>query len=222
MILLLYGISSTLLAYLVSLVARSGLAAWSLCSSGQVIIALAYFAAYLGIQSNVEIAELEPTLNKVHFTIGLVSPVANLIRTFFVSLNQFAILCGDRSHPSAIELYGGPILYLFLQAFVLFGILIFCESRISIHGIFRGKKHCENDTSEGHTILPSDVLDEVARVEKAQGPGLSVKHLSKTFRKNKAVDDVTFGVEQGEIFALLGPNGAGKSRLEILPYCLSS
>ena len=109
--------------------ARSGLAAWFLCSSGQATIALAYFAAYLAVQSNVEIAELESTLNKIHFTIGLISPVANLIRALFVSLNQFAILCGDISNPGAIELYGGPILYLFLQIFVLFGILIKARNR---------------------------------------------------------------------------------------------
>ncbi len=42
---------------------------------------------------------------------------------------------------------------------------------------------------------------------------LEVKGLSKTFNSNKAVDDVTFNVEAGEIFGLLGPNGAGKSTL---------
>ena len=214
LILLLYGLSSTLLAYLVSLVARSGLAAWSLCSSGQAILALAYFGAYLGVQSNMEIAELQTTLNKVHFTIGLISPVANLVRTFFVSLNQFAILCGDRSNPAAIELYGGPILYLFLQIFILFGILLSCESRFSFVALLRRRTSSTN--SGEYAALSPDVLEEVTRVKQSQVSGLRVTHLSKTFGKNKAVDDVTFGVEHGEIFALLGPNGAGKSKLPYL------
>lgn len=40
---------------------------------------------------------------------------------------------------------------------------------------------------------------------------ISVEHISKTYGSFRAVDDVTFEVYSGEIFALLGPNGAGKS-----------
>ena len=40
---------------------------------------------------------------------------------------------------------------------------------------------------------------------------IEVTHLSKSFNKVMAVDDVSFKVEKGELFALLGPNGAGKS-----------
>src|SRR5579883_1392660 len=40
---------------------------------------------------------------------------------------------------------------------------------------------------------------------------LQVTHLSKHFDGLAAVDDVTFSVKKGEIFAFLGPNGAGKS-----------
>ncbi len=40
---------------------------------------------------------------------------------------------------------------------------------------------------------------------------ISVSNLTKKFKEFVAVDDISFDVEKGEIFAFLGPNGAGKS-----------
>lgn len=40
---------------------------------------------------------------------------------------------------------------------------------------------------------------------------LSVSHLTKVFGQQRAVDDITFSIEKGEIVGFLGPNGAGKS-----------
>jgi ABC-2 type transport system ATP-binding protein len=40
---------------------------------------------------------------------------------------------------------------------------------------------------------------------------LEVDHLTKDFGSSRVVDDVSFGVGEGEIVGLLGPNGAGKS-----------
>ncbi len=42
-------------------------------------------------------------------------------------------------------------------------------------------------------------------------PTVEISHISKSFGSLKAVDDVSFDVEKGEIFGLLGPNGAGKT-----------
>ncbi len=48
-----------------------------------------------------------------------------------------------------------------------------------------------------------------------QGDGLMraivVEHISKSYGDFRAVNDLTFEVYDGEIFAMLGPNGAGKS-----------
>jgi ABC-2 type transport system ATP-binding protein len=42
-------------------------------------------------------------------------------------------------------------------------------------------------------------------------PAIEVNHVTKSFGKVKAVDDVSFFVVEGEVFGLLGPNGAGKT-----------
>ncbi len=40
---------------------------------------------------------------------------------------------------------------------------------------------------------------------------ITAEHLKKYYRDVKAVDDISFSVEQGELFGFLGVNGAGKS-----------
>ena len=40
---------------------------------------------------------------------------------------------------------------------------------------------------------------------------IQVEHLVKKFGDFTAVDDISFEVRPGEIFAFLGPNGAGKT-----------
>ena len=43
------------------------------------------------------------------------------------------------------------------------------------------------------------------------GPAIVVERLSKVYGALRAVDDISFAVKSGEVFAFLGPNGAGKS-----------
>ncbi len=40
---------------------------------------------------------------------------------------------------------------------------------------------------------------------------LKVSNLSRSFEKIKAVNDLSFEIDEGEVFALLGPNGSGKT-----------
>jgi ABC-2 type transport system ATP-binding protein len=44
-------------------------------------------------------------------------------------------------------------------------------------------------------------------------PILSLSHLKKYYSDQKAVDDISFDIQEGSIFGLLGPNGAGKTTL---------
>jgi ABC-2 type transport system ATP-binding protein len=49
---------------------------------------------------------------------------------------------------------------------------------------------------------------------------IQVSHLSREFDEIKAVDNISFTVQAGEIFSLLGPNGAGKSTTISMLSCL--
>src|SRR5512145_3097967 len=49
---------------------------------------------------------------------------------------------------------------------------------------------------------------------------ISVQNLQKSFGDNKAVQGISFEVQQGEIFSLLGPNGAGKTTTISMLSCL--
>ena len=57
-------------------------------------------------------------------------------------------------------------------------------------------------TRQGSTILGQDMTT-TRTVE--------VSHISKSFRDIKAVNDVSFVVDSGEILGMVGPNGAGKT-----------
>lgn len=49
---------------------------------------------------------------------------------------------------------------------------------------------------------------------------IQVQNLHKNYGELKAVDDVSFEVQKGEIFSLLGPNGAGKTTIISMLSCL--
>ena len=67
--------------------------------------------------------------------------------------------------------------------------------------------------SSGAATTRPDVLTEATRVRNDTSPDtvLRVLGVSKSLGGTYAVDDVSFGVARGSVFALLGPNGAGKT-----------
>jgi ATP-binding cassette subfamily A (ABC1) protein 3 len=206
----LYGLAATLTSYVVSLFARSQLAAFAFAVLIEVITFLGYFIAYLSILTYAPITQIDHYVNVAHFAIAAISPVANVQRALFIALNVFSITCRDRafaSNPGSITVYGGPILYLILQSFLLFGVLLWWDSG-PLFRRFKRTKPVED--VEEKTASGEEVSDELTRVASSQD-GLRVLHLSKHFKDNLAVDDVTFGVPKGSVFSLLGPNGAGKS-----------
>lgn len=60
-------------------------------------------------------------------------------------------------------------------------------------------------TSERNTPVTGRRLPEVTMVI------IDVQHLTRDYNGRRAVDDVSFMVERGEVFGFLGPNGAGKT-----------
>ena len=224
-VLFLYGTASTLLSYVISLFARSQLAAFAFAAGGQAVMFLLYFIAYLSVLTYSATNKVDNNLLIAHFTIALITPAGNLIRAFFVALNIFGTTCLEQStiasYPGGIRLYGGPIVYLLGQSVFLFGILLWWDSG-SIWARVRRKKYKTPDGEES-APLEAEIAQEIKRVENNTDDGLRVQHMTKAYGSNIAVQDITFGVKRGEVFALLGPNGAGKSttisliRGDILP-----
>ena len=59
-------------------------------------------------------------------------------------------------------------------------------------------------------MIPADIVAETNAVAKSQD-SLRVLNVTKVYNGNVVVDNVSFGVAQGDVLALLGPNGAGKT-----------
>lgn len=220
-VLFLYGLASTLMGYIISLYAGSQLATFAFAAAGQAVMLLLYFIAYLSIQTYAPANKIDSYVNVAHFAISLISPIGSLTRALFVALNVLSIACRNRafaSNPSSMTLYGGPIVYLIVQSALLFLLLLWLDGG-PLFSAFR--KTSKPDDAE-EKVQGDEVNGEVTRVNSSTD-GLRVIHLTKQFKKNLAVDDVTFGVSRGEVFALLGPNGAGKTttisliRGDILP-----
>ena len=52
---------------------------------------------------------------------------------------------------------------------------------------------------------------------------ISVEHLTKWYGDFKAVNDLSFEIDEGHVYGFLGPNGAGKSTtMNIITGCLSA
>jgi ABC-type multidrug transport system ATPase subunit len=209
----LYGLTSSLFCYVVSIIATSQLAAFAVAAGGQASLFLIYFIGYMSILTYAAPFAIDRYLTIFHFAYATITPAGNLLRVMLLSLNSFSVLCtADNEiapYPGALKVYGGPILYLILQAIVLLIVLVWWDSGYKPPIFARNTSKAKSSEEDIDTIEPA-VLAETQRAEQSSD-SLRVLHVHKTFKKNHAVNDITFGIPRGQVFALLGPNGAGKS-----------
>jgi ATP-binding cassette subfamily A (ABC1) protein 3 len=201
-----------LFSYLISIVVTSQLAAFAFAAGGMVSLYLIYFIGYMVILTYAPSYAIDNYIEIFHWTVSLIAPSASLLRTQLLSLNSFSVLCDGNqipSYPGALRVYGGPILYLSVQAILLFIALVWWDSGYRPPFLNREKSR-QKHTEESVDHVPLAVAAEITRTEQSND-SLRALHLQKTFGSNHAVNDITFGIPQGEVFALLGPNGAGKS-----------
>lgn len=213
LIFVLYWLASTLLGYVISLFATGQLATFGWVTGIQALCFVGYLIGYMTTLAYAPVTKVDSYFLIINYTISLMAPIGSVVRAFFITLNIFSTTCdGDSisTTPGGIELYGGPILYLIVQALVYFLILVIVDSG-SFSSWFRRSFIARGGKGKAP---PPTTNDE----ETGQGTSLPlmVMNVSKSFKpafkkKLTAVDDVSFDVRRGEVFALLGPNGAGKS-----------
>ena len=231
-----YGLSATLFSYVVSLFFQTQLGAFAFAAGYQAVTLLLYFFLYLLLLAFSAQDNLQANLNAVQFSFGLITPAGCLVRALLLALNQSLIVCDGTGWmaPSAAGSYGGVIGYLVLQVMGLYAFLVMYDGGwfagwrlnpvVVVKSLLRrnagGKvlsaghgKDLEK-TLPSHQAQPADVLAEIQRTEDPTTTlALRVQHLTKRFSRAKepAVDDLTFGIAPGEVYASLGPNGAGKT-----------
>ncbi|KAF9225247.1 P-loop containing nucleoside triphosphate hydrolase protein [Gyrodon lividus] len=217
-VLVLYGIVGALFAYCVSLFMSSPLTSFAAVAGYQIVMYMLYLAGYLLTLTYAKTSQANKIITTIHFTLSILSPVASVMRSAFVSVNLFSLLCDGTtpvttSSMGDIMRYGGPILYLFIYGFVLFGILVWVDSGSIIPRRFlkTHKQQARFDENQvANEISRQDVASE-ARAVTQSSDALRVLHVTKSFDGNRVVNDVSFGVSRDTIFAMLGPNGAGKT-----------
>lgn len=208
----LYGLASIALSYCVSLFVYSQLAAFAFSAGIQCVFFLVYFIAYLATITYGPVDQIDNWITIEHFTIALICPSCSLLRALLLTLNEFSLLCRGNYfkpiYPGEIVIYGGPILYLIVQFLLMAAFVVYWDAGGRFSWFW--KRDSKSRDVEESEMANKEAVEDLSRLA-SNNDGLRVLHVSKSFGSNRAVDDITFGIQKSEVFALLGPNGAGKS-----------
>ena len=103
--------------------------------------------------------------------------------------------------------------WLLWLAFLYMALTIYIHKRTQKVSIQTTRALQDTDFEYEEGVDVSEMNAEITRLESRQNDDpIKILHLSKVYPNGlKAVKDLSFGVQKGEIFGLLGPNGAGKS-----------
>lgn len=142
-------------------------------------------------------------MDAVTFSLGLIFPIANLLRAMVVGLNVWAVGCRGKnliSFPGSINAYGGSILLLFIQIIYLFTLLIWLDGQTwSLCTFWR--KYITRRPGDDRFVVNSEEGMEMTPVgvEPAKNGLLHISHVHKAFGGKVAVDDASLGLDKGEI-----------------------
>jgi ATP-binding cassette subfamily A (ABC1) protein 3 len=176
---MLYGLSATLMAYVVSLFTTSQLATFAFASGGQCCFFLIYFVVFMVLNTFIDPADIDRSVDISHYVMAAIFPSGNLFRTLTTTLNIFSITCKGSeiaSYPGDISVYGACILYLIMQSAIFLTVLIWWDSGYKPAFLTR-KQHREQDAEETEEVDP-EVFAEAKRVDSSNDE-LRVLHASK-------------------------------------------
>ncbi|GMF33894.1 unnamed protein product [Phytophthora fragariaefolia] len=116
--------------------------------------------------------------------------------------------------PFALENTGYEIIYLLIDAILYYAIAVGIDYAMTFPKI-KSALSKDPDIPVEHRVTDEDVGAEVDRVLAggADNDTIKLQNLRKVYRKGEkvAVQDLSFGLRQGECFGFLGINGAGKT-----------
>jgi len=148
-------------------------------------------------------------------TILRIMPIYNLVASLTTALFQkFIGNMGSTFFDGPLDFhYLGGWIIMTVISFAVYWLLIWVIETVSL----RRKRSAFPELRPGdrtdYQVKDDDVKAEETRVlnQNPKEPAVYVKRARKIYGFLKAVDDVSFSVNYGEVFALLGVNGAGKT-----------
>ncbi|KAF7881327.1 hypothetical protein EAF00_012000 [Botryotinia globosa] len=223
-VILLFCIATYLGLYLCSLFLRRAAFAVGL----HIMLMVVYPVAYFIMDSKNPVNAFDIALD-IKGVLGLTSPEANLLRTFFVATDNFGITCGETGwydlHPIAFQLYGGIYIDLILQITFCSFVLRFIETGSSAWFLKLLPKRKMPATPaqldfgiegrESPKFAPTAEHDDGIPLKPLKGKisatVLVLSKITKFFKSLLAVQEISFNISTNETLALLGANGAGKT-----------